>query len=333
MVIVGESLTAGGGTAKGGKIRVMAEDGATVTATQDSKSFIGTSTDGSVTLTVDSDGEWTVTAKKDGKSLVPPSLTFTLPQEITVYKISTTLNDNSWAAISAVSKENGGASYWSVGDCKSVALNGTAGGVVFNTTLWVYIIGFNHNASTEGAGIAFQGFKTAQTNGVDVCLDAMYGYTAKGFYMSTSTGNVGGWEGSYANNIIMPQIKALLPSDLRSVIRTTFLCTDNVGGGNNLRSNVTGMISTVYLLSEYEVFGSISKANSYESNVQKQYSYYANGNSKIKYLSNNTSTAGYWWLRSPYRTTDMSFCCVNDSGSVDTYYSNYSFGIAPAFKV
>ena len=245
------------------------------------------------------------------------------------------LNNNSWATIKTVADASKGANYWAVGDRKSVALSGTAGGKTWSDTYWVYIIGFDHNSAKEGIGIAFQGFKTAQTSGIDIALVGVnYGSTGTtGFVINQSQTNVGGWNGSYAYKTIMPQIKAIFPSDLQAVIRTTTLYTDNTGNSSTSASNVTSNENEIYYLAEYEVFGSTSYANTNEAAQQAQYDYYKAGNSKVKYRSDSTGTTALWWLRSPYRSSSVSFCGVNLSGSANYTYANYSSGAAPCFKV
>ena len=69
-----------------------------------------------------------------------------------------------------------------------------------------------------------------------------------------------------------------------------------------------------FLLSEFEVFGSISYGNTNEKNKQAQYAYYSAGNSKIKYKHNGTSTAARWWLRSPRASSSYSFVSVKPDG-------------------
>lgn len=244
------------------------------------------------------------------------------------------LNNNTWAQIHKAADASIGANFWAVGDRKSVALSGTAGNTSFNTTLWVYIIGFNHNSAREGIGIAFQGFKTAQTGGTDVCLVASnYGSTGSGFVMNTTQTNTGGWNGSYAYKTAMAQIKNILPYDLRAVIRSTTLYTDNTGGGSTSASNVTSNSNEVYYLAEYEVFGVNTYANANEASYQQQYAYYQAGNSRIKYRYNATGTAAYWWLRSPDRSYSNSFCYVYSGGSANHGAATNSYGAAPTFKV
>ena len=88
-----------------------------------------------------------------------------------------------------------------------------------------------------------------------------------------------------------------------------------------------------FLLSEFEVFGSISYGNTNEKNKQAQYAYYSAGNSKIKYKHNGTSTAAYWWLRSPVASGSNYFVIVHTDGTVSNTNANYSLGFAPGFCV
>jgi hypothetical protein len=117
------------------------------------------------------------------------------------------LESSSWIAVSIVSKAGLGADYWAVGDTKSVLINGTVGTLSLSTTLYVFIIGFDHNATKEGSGITFQGFKTAQTGGKNVCLcDSYYNnyqsYNGTKYFQMNHWGtksnyntNYGGWKG------------------------------------------------------------------------------------------------------------------------------------------
>ena len=108
--------------------------------------------------------------------------------------------------------------------------------------------------------------------------------------------------------------------------------TDNTGN-SNAASAVTATTDYFFLLSEYEVFGRISQGNPNESSKQAQYSYYSAGNSKVKYNHSATSTAVYWWLRSPYASYSTSFVLVNTDGTVIYDGANYSYGFAPGFCV
>lgn len=91
--------------------------------------------------------------------------------------------------------------------------------------------------------------------------------------MNQSNVTTGGWNGSYMKTTIIPQFKKALPSDLVNNIKTTTIWTHNTTGGseNNSGSNVTSTQETVYLLAEFEIFGSRTYANQYEQNHQTQY--------------------------------------------------------------
>lgn len=251
-----------------------------------------------------------------------------------------TLNEYTWDEISRISLADKATEYgFKVGDAKEVTLNGSVGygssqATFSNQKYWVYIIGINHNEAKEGKGIAFQGFKTAQTGGIDIAVTATnYGSSSSGMVMNGSNTNVGGWHGSWAHTTCMAQWKNCFPSELQSVIRTTILYTDNTGNASTSVSAVTANITGVYYLAEYEVFGSNHYANTNEPAQQAQYAYYQAGNSKVKYHSDNTSTAATWWLRSSDRNTSGNFCSVGTDGSAVRHSAYASYGSAPCFKV
>ena len=329
------------------KIVVSVTSGATVTATKGSKVVSGTSVNGTCMLTVPEEGEWTVSATLDGKTS-DSNIVNVVSSYDTVLEFvsaSTTLNDNSWETIRKISDAGTGANYWSVGDRKAVTLNGTVGALTLsNFTTYAFIIGFNHNQGLEGANrIHFQLAKTALSGGTDVCLcDSYYGSTDAGFRMNTSLTNSGGWESSQMRTAICGTslssysgtIIAVIPEALRVVLKSVTKYTDNTGGGKgSIASNVTATTDYFFLLSEYEVLGSVSTANSNEASKQAQYAYYSAGNSAIKYKHDGTSTAASWWLRSPFLYYSGAFAHVFDDGAISSINANTSIGFAPGFCV
>ena len=134
---------------------------------------------------------------------------------------------------------------------------------------------------------------------------------------------------SYSGTII-----AVIPAALRAVLKSVTKYTDNTAnGGGSTASYVTATTDYFFLLSEYEVFGSISYANSNEPSKQAQYAYYSAGNSKIKYKHDGTSTAAVWWLRSPRAGNSYRFVSVYADGTVAYYNAYNSLGVAPGFCV
>lgn len=256
------------------------------------------------------------------------------------------LNDYTWDEISEISASGKAASMFKVGDRKEIVLNGTVGALTFEDYhTYAYIIGFDHNAAVEGDHrIHFQLAMSALEGGKNICfVDSEYNSTGSsaGFRMNTSNTNNGGWEDSYMRNNICGTSKTsysgrfigVLPSALRNVLKSVTKYTDNTGGGSTSSSAVTATTDYIFLLSEYEVFGSCSIANSNEASRQQQYAYYSAGNSKVKYRHTSTSSAARWWLRSAYRKYSDIFAHVYTNGDVRSSIAISSLGVAPCFCV
>ena len=251
---------------------------------------------------------------------------------VTVSLPDTSLANNTPDIIAAAAKSGQAANYWSVGDKVGIAVNGSFGGLSYNNTVYAFILGFNHNSSVEGGNsIHFQFGKTAA--GVDIAFVNSYGSTSTGFCMNTSNTNSGGWNNSYMRKTICPAFLAALPKAWQNIIAACTKYSDNTGGGSNTASYVTATSDKIWLLSEMEVQGTRSYANSAEANYQKQYDYYRNGNSKVKYQHTATTSACYWWLRSVRASHTNYFCSVYTDGSATISYAYLSHGFAPGFKV
>lgn len=251
---------------------------------------------------------------------------------VTISLPDTSLANNTPDIIAAAAKSGQAANYWSVGDKVGIAVNGSFGGLSYNNTVYAFILGFNHNSSVEGGNsIHFQFGKTA--SGVDIAFVNSYGSTSTGFCMNTSNTNSGGWNNSYMRKTICPAFLAALPTAWQNIIAACTKYSDNTGGGSNTASYVTATSDKIWLLSEMEVQGTRSYANSAEANYQKQYDYYRNGNSKVKYQHTATTSACDWWLRSAYASNTNYFCYVNTDGSANYHHAYISRGFAPGFKV
>ncbi len=274
-------------------------------------------------------------------------VTKTCALSITVTAVSSTLNSNSWATIKAVSDAGKAANYWSVGDTKNIKINGKVGNFTFsNVSVDAFIIGINHNSSREGSNrVHFQIGKISGTL-VGLC-DGYYNneQTTTGYFnMNTSRSNNGGWNSSNMRRNILGNtgtptsppantLLAALPSDLRSCMKPVTKYTDNTANGTNVASNVTGTTDYLFLLAEYEVFGTRYYANSAEQTYQVQYDYYKAGNSRVAKKHNATGTAVWWWLRSPYYNNGYDFCDVHTSGAYTNGYASWSAAVLPGFSV
>lgn len=331
-------------------ITVNVDSGASVTLKKGGTTIATKTSNGTAVFTVTETGAYTVTATKNGQTTSGSVnvVSGTTSYSLTLSFVSSTLNNNEWSVIKSVSDAGQGANYWSIGDRKAVTLNGTVGKLsLSNVTTYAFIIGFNHNASVEGTNrIHFQLAKTALTGGTDVCLcDSSYNSnvsTTGYFSMNSSRTNSGGWASSQMRTNICGTslssysgtIIAVIPAALRAVLKSVTKYTDNTAnGGGSTASYVTATTDYFFLLSEFEVFGSISYGNTNEKNKQAQYAYYSAGNSKIKYKHNGTSTAASWWLRSPHASNSYGFVYVDTDGTVNYSGARSSLGFAPGFCV
>ena len=324
-------------------ITVNVDSGASVVLKKGGTTIATKTSTGSAVFTVTETGTYTVEATKSGQTVSGSVnvVSSTTSYALTLSFASTTLNNNEWSVIKSVSDAGQGANYWSIGDRKAVTLNGTMSKLsLSNFTTYAFIIGFNHNASVEGANrIHFQIGKTALTGGTDVCLVSGYSDDSD-FYMNTSNTNSGGWNSSYMRTKILGTSLSsysgtfigVLPAALRAVLKSVTKYTNNTGN-STAASAVTATTDYVFLLSEYEVFGSTTYANSNEASKQAQYAYYSAGNSKIKYNHSATSTAVRWWLRSPCASNSSGFVFVGDDVTVTDRYASFSRGVAPGFCV
>lgn len=325
-----------------GTVTVTRSGTGAVSATSSNTAVATVSVSGeTITVTAKANGSATITVNvaADGNYNAPASKTFA----VSVTLVSKTLNDNSWATIKSVSDAGQGANYWAVGDTKRITLNGKVGAYTFsNFNIDVFILGFNHNSSKEGSNRIH--FQIGKVSGKAVALcDSQYNGSGSSamFHMNSSDSNSGGWNGSYMRKTLLGNsntpastlensLMAALPSDLLAVMKTVTKYTDNTGGGSNSSGNVTATADYLFLLAEFEVFGTRYWANQYEQNSQKQYDYYKAGNSRVAYNHSAVSTAVWWWLRSAYCISSYLFCAVSTDGSYNSATLTTRLVCAPA---
>ena len=316
---------------------------ATLTAT-----ITGSDETGSVTLYPPTLGRWTITATKgDDSTSEAINATEYKDYTLTLDYVNPVLDKNEWKVIKKVADADKGANYWAVGDTKRITLNGKVGATtISNLKVDAFIIGFNHNSGKEGSNRIH--FLLGKIGGKFVGLvDSYYdpsGYatTSGAFTMNTSDTNSGGWAKTQMRSTVLGAasdptnptantLLAALPADLRAVMKSVTKYTDNTGGGSNSASAVTATTDYLWLLAEFEVFGSRTYANSSEPSSQAQYEYFKAGNSKIAYKHSAAETAAAWRLRSPYYYNGASFCAVDSGGGAHTYYARRSLALVPGF--
>lgn len=265
-------------------------NGKTVSAMSDSSEL--------AILKIPSYGTWTISATINGASISVDCEIKAIAQ-YELY-LSNNLETASWDVIDSISKSGNAASVLSVGDKKTVVIDGT--------NYQVQIIGFNHDTKTSGgkAGITFQ---------LVDCLNSTY-------RMNSSNTNDGGWKNSEMRSR-MSTFLSQLPSDLQSVIKAV----NKLAAGGNKPFTIETVSDKLFLLSEVEIFGSTPHSHSGEGS---QYDYYKAGNSKVKKVNGSAST---WWERSPYRGPLGDFCCVNSDGNDGYYDPTANYGVSFGFCV
>ena len=332
-------------TTTSGTITVTRAGDGNITASSSDTDIATVSVSGNtVTVTGVASGSATITVNvAEGTNHTAPS---SKTVSVTVQLIQA-LNDCTWAQIREISDAGQAANYWSVGDTKTITINGAVGNTTFsNLSVDAFIIGFNHNSTKEGSNRIH--FLIGKIGGklVGLC-DSAYGNEKPQsgyFHMNTSRTNSGGWKGSDMRNTLLGNngtpsrppantLLAALPSDLREVMKSVTKYTDNTGSASNSYLNVTTTSDYLFLLAEFEVQGVRKNANQHEKNSQAQYDYFKAGNSKIAYRHTATETIVWWWLRSAHYGTDVYFCYVNTDGSAARYFPTWSAGVLPGFAV
>lgn len=111
---------------------------------------------------------------------------------------------------------------------------------------------------------------------------------AGAFTMNTTATSEGGWQGCHmrqeiagsdSGDVLAPKegtLLALLPEELRAVMKPCTKYTDNTGNSMEAAA-VTATQEWLFLLSEWEYYGARTMANEGEQSFQRQYAYYAAG--------------------------------------------------------
>lgn len=284
----------------GSELRVTTEAGVVVTASKDGATLSATAdSSGLAILKIPGFGTWTVSATFDGISFSNDYEIKAIAQYEMV--LSTSLETASWNTIDSVSKSGNAASFWSVGDKKTINIDGT--------DYQFQIIGFNHDTKTAGgtAGITFQMVDCMNTKAE----------------MNSSGTNSGGWTSCAMRTSTLNSIFSNLPADLKNVIKAV----NKLTSAGNQSATISTTSDKLFLLSEVEIFGSAISSKSGEGN---QYAYYKAGNSKVKKANGSVS---YWWERSPSQNDSTRFCYVNDRGYTNDATADNSFGVSFGFCV
>lgn len=306
-----------------------------------------TADSGSVKFWLPNTGTWTAKATLNGDS-TSSEVQCNAYQDYSVELayMPETLNGCTWQQIHELSAAGKLGDYYDVGDGKDITLNGTVGILnLSNLVITAFVLGIDHNPTLEGSNKTH--FAIGKISGKQVALcDSQYNdYTSSTcFHMNSSDDNGGGWNQSYMRKTILGNsgspssppansLLAALPADLRAVMQSVNKYTDNTGHSSNSSGAVTVTTDFLFLLAEFELYGSRTYANQYERNSQQQYDYFKAGNPKTFGKHNATGTVVWAWSRSPHYTNDLHFVVFDTDGTAYGYFANYSGAVCAGFAV
>ena len=208
--------------------------------------------------------------------------------------------NNTWEQIIAACHNNEVPDTWEVADHKPMTINGV--------DYQIDIIGKNHDDYSDGSGKAPLTFQ----------LHDCYADTKQ---MNSSYTNSGGWTSCAMRSIHLPAILSKMPTEVQNGIREVNKLTS--AGSQSATINTTA--DKLFLLSEIEIFGSVSYSKSGEGT---QYDYYGAGNSPLKYYKGR---AYGWGTRSPHRSNSVEFCAGSSNGRITAYGANTELGVSFGF--
>lgn len=256
--------------------------------------------DGS-TVTVESVGSKsgtaiiTVSVAEDANHTAPASKSCTVKAEF----IPVNFADATWDQIIAACHSGSVPETWVVGNRKPMTINGTA--------YRIDIIGKNHDDYADGSGKAPLTFQ----------LHDCYGELKN---MNSSNTN-SGWTNCAMRQTHLPAILAKMPAEVQNGIRAV----NKLTSAGSQSATIKTTADKLFLLSEIEIFGSISYSKTGEGT---QYDYYKAGNSKVKKFN---GSAYDWWERSPHDSYSTYFCLVNGNGYAYYYSASITTGVAFGF--
>lgn len=278
-------------------IVVTVTSGAVVTATKGSTTVSGTSVNGVCTLVVPEAGTWSVKATMGGITSDTKTVSVVDSYAVELNFLPDNFADNDWASIIKACHSGSVPSTWVVGNSKLMSI----GGVDYQ----IDIIGKNHDDYSGDLGKAPLTFQ----------LHDCYASTRQ---MDNSGAN-NNWTISDMRETYLPAILSQMPVEVQNGIREVRKTTSIGGSGSAISSH------KLFLLSEIEVFGSVSYSASGEGT---QYDYYKAGNSKVKHRGID---ANAWWERSPDDSGGGYFCYVTSSGAAASRKGSDALGVAFGF--
>lgn len=198
----------------------------------------------------------------------------------------------------------------SIGDQVTIGVN--------NVNYAFDVIGFNHDDLTDSMayGKATATGKAGMTLQTHDCLN-------NATKMNSTDTNRGGWESCVMRKSNMATYFSQLTSAWQNAVKQV----NKLSSAGSRSTTIKMTADKLFLLSEVEIFGSITYSKSGEGS---QYAYYKAGNTKVKSVNRSVNP---WWERSPNMNSSASFCYVSVSGYANEAGARDSSGVSFAFCI
>lgn len=221
--------------------------------------------------------------------------------------------------VDAIAKADAGsftpANYWAVGDERSVSLSAMSATTGVDET---------QQAQTVTMVILHAGlYKDKNNKTVNFVVGLKEALKTSG-KMNTTNTNAGSWDSCPRRAWCNSSFYNAIPSSIRSIFKQF----KTVTAKEQNSSELTTSLDYFALLAEQEVFGAKTYATDAESAALTQLDYYKVTANRIKY-TNGTTTAVYWFLRSPFAGGTASVCIAGTNGTASNGNANAASGIAP----
>ena len=208
--------------------------------------------------------------------------------------------NNTWEQIIEACHNNAVPDTWEVADQKPMTIGGS--------DYLIDIIGKNHDDYADGSGKAPLTFQ----------LHDCYADTKQ---MNSSDTSRSGWTSCAMRQTHLPAILALMPIEVQNGIREV---NKKTMLSSSIRPKTTA--DKLFLLSEIEIFGSVTYSYKGEGT---QYDYYKADNNNKKKTRNGIGDS--WWERSPDNSDPEKFCLAGLNGIADADFASEEGSVAFAF--
>lgn len=244
------------------------------------------------------------------------------------------LADNTWEDIQKGLRD-GNPMNWQVGDTKPLTLTN---GDTYNVML-----------------VDLQEGRYEDTDGVKCKATFLFVELLKGItramnssqktYDNVTNYTAGGWLNSDMRAYIQTSVLSLIPEELSNYMLLNKVGSAKYGGSGNSDTSNGGVIiysdgDKLFLPTHSEMYGNGSGQSYFRDystmvNAYPQFDYYVTHNTnadRIKHQLGSTS-AIWWWNRSPSCSSAGYFCGIGSGGSASDYNASFSYGLGLCFTL